>query len=104
VADRPLRVMADANVLIAGVLKPRWFFEFLGHALRGDFELVLAPQTVAEALRRAETKGGQRQAALAQHGIRVMLVGTFLSQALGWSGEALEAIRQREWSDLVPPP
>ncbi len=47
-AERPLRVMADSNILIAGVLKPRWFFEFLGHAMRGDFQLVLAPQTVAE--------------------------------------------------------
>jgi predicted nucleic acid-binding protein len=64
VNEKPLRVLADSNVLIAGVLKPRWFFEFLGYALRGDFQLVLAPQTVAEVLRWAEKKGGQRQSAL----------------------------------------
>lgn len=57
-AERPLRVMADSNIIIAGVLKPRWFFEFLGHAIRGDFQLILAPQTVAEVLRWAKVKGG----------------------------------------------
>lgn len=64
VDEQPLRVMADSDILIAGVLKPRWFFEFLSHAIRGDFQLVLAPQTVAEVLRWAETKGGRRKDAL----------------------------------------
>jgi len=63
-ADRPLRVMADSNIIIAGILKPRWFFEFLGHAIRGDFQLVLAPQTVAEVLRWAKVKGGYRRGAV----------------------------------------
>ncbi len=31
------RVMADSNVIIAGVLKPRWFHAFLRHALSGRF-------------------------------------------------------------------
>ena len=43
-----LRVMADANVLIAGILFPRWFHEFLRHALKGDFKLVLSAQTIRE--------------------------------------------------------
>lgn len=34
---KPLRVMADANILMAGILFPRWFHEFLRHALKGDF-------------------------------------------------------------------
>ena len=63
-AERLLRVMADSNIVIAGVLKPRWFFEFLGHAIRGDFQLVLASQTVAEVLRWAEVKGGYRRGAV----------------------------------------
>ena len=63
-AERPLRVMADSNIIIAGVLKPRWFFEFLGHAIRGDFQLILAPQTVAEVLRWAKVKGGCRRGAV----------------------------------------
>ena len=163
-AERPLRVMADSNILIAGVLKPRWFFEFLGHAMRGDFQLVLAPQTVAEVLRWAEKKGGYRRSALefflatcrfelapdptpeevqanatlvrdvtdvpialsaikaqvdylvtndddfhaestreplGKHGIQVMLVGTFLAEVMGWERERLEAIRHREWSDVI---
>ena len=61
--EQPLRVMADSNI-IAGILKPRWFFEFLGHAIRRDFQLVLAPQTVAEVLRWAEIKGGYRRGAV----------------------------------------
>jgi len=159
--------MADSNILIAGVLKPRWFFEFLGHAIRGDFQLVLAPQTVAEVSRWAETKGGHRQSALQfflaacgfelapdpspeevqanatlvrdmtdvpvalssirarvnylvtndddfhaedtkaeleRHGIQVMLVGTFLAEVMGWQSRELEALRRREWSDLLRPP
>jgi predicted nucleic acid-binding protein len=166
VDERPRRVMADSNILIAGVLKPRWFFEFLGHAFRGDFQLILAPQTVAEVLRWAEAKGGRRQdalefflatcrftlapdpspeevqanttlvrdvtdvpivlsaikarvdylvtndddlhaeytrAELERHGIQVVLVGTFLAEVMGWQSKELEAIRYREWSDLLPP-
>ena len=167
VDEQPLRVMADSNILIAGVLKPRWFFEFLSHAIRGDFQLVLAPQTVAEVLRWAETKGGRRKdalefflarcrfelapdpspeevqthtalvrdvtdvpvalsaikarvdylvtndddfhaedtrAELERHGIQVTLVGTFLAEVMGWQSRELEAIRHREWSDLLPLP
>ena len=158
-----LRVMADSNVIIAGVLKPRWFHAFLRHALIGDFRLVLAPQTVREVLRWGERKGGARQEALkaflasvdfelapdatpeeveahrnairddtdipilvaairaevdylvtndkdfhdeatraflAQHGVTVMLVGTFLREVMGWRSEDLERIRHREWDDL----
>ena len=43
-AGKRLRVMADTNVLIAGILFPRWFHEFLRHALKGDFKLVLCEQ------------------------------------------------------------
>lgn len=35
--EKPLRVMADANILVAGILFPRWFHEFLRHALSGLF-------------------------------------------------------------------
>ncbi len=63
-AATDLRVMADSNVIIAGVLKPRWFHAFLRHALMGDFRLVLAPQTVREVLRWAERKGGARREAI----------------------------------------
>lgn len=165
-AEQLRRVMADSNILIAGILKPRWFFELLGHAICRDFRLVLAPQTVAEVLKWAEVKGGHRQGALKfflamsrfelapdstpeevractdlvrdetdvpvalsaikagvdylvtndndfhaettkaelqRHGIQVMLVGTFLAQVMGWRSPELEAIRHREWSDMLPP-
>jgi predicted nucleic acid-binding protein len=60
---KSLRVMADANVLISGILFPRWFHEFLRHALRGDFRLVLAAQTVREAgAWAAQATSAQRQA------------------------------------------
>jgi predicted nucleic acid-binding protein len=60
---KSLRVMADANVLIAGILFPRWFHEFLRHALQGDFKLILSAQTIREArARMAEGTPSQQQA------------------------------------------
>ncbi len=47
-SDNPLRVMADTNVLISSILSPRWFYEFLRHALKGDFQLVLSELTIRE--------------------------------------------------------
>ena len=44
-----IRVMLDANVLIAGSVWPRWPYEILQHALRGDFQLVLSPYVIAQA-------------------------------------------------------
>lgn len=41
-SDKTLRVMADTNVLISSILSPRWFYEFLLHALKGDFQLVIS--------------------------------------------------------------
>lgn len=164
-AEQSLRVMADSNIIIAGVLKPGLFFEFLGHAIRGDFQLVLAPQTVAELLRWAEVKGGYRRGAvefflatcqfelapapsveevqpnadlvrdvtdvpvalsaikarpdylvtndedfhtertktvLKKQGVQVMRVGTFLAEVMGWKSRELEAIRLREWAEMLP--
>lgn len=162
--EQPLHVMADSNILIAGVLKPRWFFEFLVHAIRGDFQLVLAPQTVAEVLKWAEKHPKRQKRALEfflvasrfelapvptpqevqtnsnlvrdvtdvpvalsaikanvnylvtndqdfhtedtkskleKHGIQVMLVGTFLAEIMHWKSSSLEAIRMREWQDVL---
>jgi predicted nucleic acid-binding protein len=60
---KPLRVMADANILVAGILFPRWFHEFLRHALKGDFKLVLSSQVIREArARMAKGSAAQRQA------------------------------------------
>lgn len=44
-----IRVMLDANVLIAGSVWPRWPYEVLQHALSGDFQLVLSPYVIAQA-------------------------------------------------------
>lgn len=57
--------MADANVLIAGILFPRWFYEFLRHALRGDFTLVLSEQVLREASERRARGTAAQQDALA---------------------------------------
>jgi predicted nucleic acid-binding protein len=43
-----LRVMLDAKTLFAGILWPRWPYEVLRHALRRDFDLVLAEQVIIE--------------------------------------------------------
>ena len=44
-----LRVMVDANILIAGIVWPRWPYEILLHALKGDIKLVLSPYIIAQA-------------------------------------------------------
>jgi predicted nucleic acid-binding protein len=44
-----LRVMVDANVLVAGVGWPRFPHEVLQHAISGDYQLVLSPFVIAEA-------------------------------------------------------
>lgn len=63
-ARRPLRVMADANILIAGLLFPRWFYEFLRHAALGDFTLVLCPYVIEEATRRLDLESPTERDAL----------------------------------------
>jgi len=44
-----LRVMVDANILIAGSVWPRWPYEVLQHALRGNFRLVLSEYILQQA-------------------------------------------------------
>lgn len=63
---KKLRVMADANVLISGILFPRWFHEFLRHVLKGDFQLVLCPQVIREARERMAQGTQAQQQALEQ--------------------------------------
>lgn len=46
-----MRVAVDANILIAGVAYPRWPYEVLHHAERGDYTLVLSPIVILEAQR-----------------------------------------------------
>lgn len=48
---RIARVAVDANVLIAGIAFPRWPYEILQHALKGDFTLILSPIVIREARR-----------------------------------------------------
>jgi predicted nucleic acid-binding protein len=43
-----LRVMVDANILIAGTGWPRFAYEVLQHALQGDFVLVLSSLVIEE--------------------------------------------------------
>ena len=52
----PLRVAVDANVLIAGIVFPRWPYEVLRHAEKGDFTLVLSPIVIREARRRIKQR------------------------------------------------
>jgi predicted nucleic acid-binding protein len=159
-AQPRLRVALDTNVLIAGIIWPRWPHEVLRAALARHFDLVLPEQVVEEARRHLSD---QQQAALdyllaespadlvpmpspeavaeapdlVRHEpdipialavlaarvdlfvtsdrdftdpgavaerfsreVKVMLPAVFLRDVLGWSSEALEAIRTRSWDDL----
>lgn len=51
VPEHNLRVMVDANVLVAGTGWPRWPYALLQHAVAGDFQLVLSPYVIEEARR-----------------------------------------------------
>lgn len=46
-----LRVFLDANILVAGSVWPRWPYEVLQHALKGDYRLVLNAYVIEEARR-----------------------------------------------------
>jgi uncharacterized protein len=51
-----LRIMVDANILIAGSVWPRWPYEVLQHALQGDFHLVLSQYIVLQARIHIQTR------------------------------------------------
>lgn len=46
-----LRVMVDANVLVAGSVWPRWPYAVLQHGVRGDFHLILSQYVIDQASR-----------------------------------------------------
>jgi predicted nucleic acid-binding protein len=157
------RVMVDTTVLLAGTVWPRWPYEVLQHALRGDFYLMLSRTVIQEAVHKfadkfpaytqdfadflekcgyAEIPEPSSQAVLAHRDLMrditdipiavaainagvdffisedkdftardrttaklhqeltVMLSGTFLRHVMGWTGEELEAVRDRTWMDL----
>ncbi len=48
--------MVDATVLFAGIGWPRWSYEILRHAVRGDFQLFLSPLVVEQARRNLQDK------------------------------------------------
>jgi len=52
--SRKLRVMVDTNVLISGVVWPRWPYEILRYARQGRIELVLCPLIIEQAYRNME--------------------------------------------------
>lgn len=155
-----LRVMVDANVLVAGVGWPRFPYEVLRHAVVGDVQLVLSPYIVDEAYthitRLFPDLLPQLEAVLQSSGydlidspsssdvkaqagmvrdaadipvalsaiqaqvdylisqdkdltepnerlhqqLKVILPGAFLRHHMGWTTEALEAIRSRTWKEL----
>ena len=51
-----LRVMVDANVLISGIVWPRWPREVLRHAVVGDFQLVLSETVIRQARKRINNR------------------------------------------------
>jgi predicted nucleic acid-binding protein len=160
----PVRAAIDANVLITGIVWPRWAYEILQHALRGDFVLVLSPIVMAEARNRIATTfpaflaefefllanlsyepapvptraevaahsnlvrqlkdvpvalsimgaavdyfvtydrdftdPGETTRVVRQAIPGIVLPPVFLRDVRGWSSTELEAIRNREWSEL----
>jgi len=158
-----LRIMVDANILVAGIGWPRFPYAVLQQAVKGDFQIVLSQVIVDESRRhisrlfperlirferflvvsRYEAVPAPKQAELDRHPdlvrdpkdihvalaamnanvdylvtqdkdltaqdettetlrqkLKILLPGTFLREYMGWSSEALEAIHNRNWSDL----
>ena len=48
---RKPRVMLDVNIFIVGAIWPRWQYEILQHAVKGDYILVVAPLIIESAIR-----------------------------------------------------
>ena len=46
--------MIDTNVLLSGIVWPRWPYEILRYARQGKIELVLCPFIIAQAYRNVE--------------------------------------------------
>lgn len=61
-----MRVAVDANILIAGIVFPRWPYEVLHHAERGDFTLVLSPIVIRETQRRIKQQFPEFEQAFAR--------------------------------------
>ncbi len=53
---KPIRVMVDATVLFAGIGWPRWSYEVLRHAIKGDVQLILSSLVITQARRNLEEK------------------------------------------------
>lgn len=51
-----LRVLVDTNVLFAAVHSPRFSFEVIQHAIKGDYKLVLSPYILEEARQQIREK------------------------------------------------
>ena len=49
-----LRIMVDTNVLLSGIVWPRWPYEILRYARQDRIELVLCPFIIAQAYRNVE--------------------------------------------------
>jgi putative PIN family toxin of toxin-antitoxin system len=159
-----LRVAIDANILITGIVWPRWPHEVLNHAVDNDFTLVLSPLVIQEARRRLQqdfpdlldrlelfllavnyetaptptdeeiadhqdlvrqakdvpialsiqaaqvdyfvtydrdfTDSGPTTAKVRQAIPGIMLPPVFLREVMNWTSEQLEAIRNRNWSEI----
>ncbi len=158
-----LRVMVDANILVAGSGWPRFAYAILQHAYQEDFDLVLTPRIIVEARKAAQAVIPKRTHSLdrflqevhyepvdtptdediQEHSalirdfkdvhvalaamnaavdflitqdrdlteqyeanqplhekVKVILPAAFLCQQMGWTSEAVEAIRHRTWQDL----
>lgn len=52
----PPRVALDANVLIAGIVFPRWPYEVVQHSIKGDYTMILSPIVIREARRRIQVR------------------------------------------------
>lgn len=61
-----LRIIIDSNTLMRGVIHPRFAFCILNHAFKGDFELVLIPYNIEEAIRNIAKKFPNRLQSLEQ--------------------------------------
>lgn len=49
-----IRVAIDTNILLSGIIWPRWPYAVLNHALVGDFQLILPEIVIFEARRHIE--------------------------------------------------
>lgn len=90
-----VRVAIDTNILLSGVIWPRWPYAVLSHALAGDIRLVLPEMVILEARRHIEQNFSEYQERF-ERVLKDLAYELAPLPSLEAVDEATDLVRQRE--------